>query len=235
MDQNFFFKWVWRFNALALALILLAGAVGFAIPFFSWRVAPAIESAIDPSPPPAKAPKYQWSVRPSREERAEGLLALEIPARYEPGGSFSGGPTPAIAVNYMFVDPATGATRWLFPGHNQVITATDYVTETMLPLPLPGIESPGPALAVVFDVIPGDPASYVFGQAAKYQMYASKPDGTGLTMLLDDLDEAPTFVPLGKDKIFLRALSNGKAFAATFSIVDFKQISRTDLSELMPK
>jgi hypothetical protein len=235
MDQNFFFKWVWRFNALALALILLAGASAFAIPFFSWQVAPAIESAMDPSPQQAKTPKYQWAVQPSREERSEGMLALEIPPRYEPGGSFSSGPSPALAVNYLFVDTATGATRWLFPTHNQVITATDYVIENMSQTPMPGIVPQGPASAIVFDVVPGDPAKYSFGKPAKYQVYATKPDGTGLTKLLDDLDEAPTFVPMGKDKIFLRAQSNGKAFAATFSMVDFKEIARTDLSELMPK
>lgn len=236
MDQNFFFKWIWRFNALALAVILLAGAVGFAIPFFSWRVAPVIEGAIDPSRKPAEPQKYQWSVQPPREERSEGLLALEIPARYEPGGSFSSGPSPAMVVNYLFVETATGATRWLFPSHNQVITATDYVTENMSQqLPIPGMSPSGPAFAVVFDVVPGDPATYTFGKAAKYEVYASKPDGTGLTKLLDDLDEAPTFVPIGKDKIFLRGQSGGKPFAASFSLLDFKQISRTELSELTPK
>jgi hypothetical protein len=233
MDQNFFFKWVWRFNALALALILLAGASAFAIPFFSWRVAPAIESAIDPVPPAAEPSIYQWTIQPPRDERGEGVLALEIPAPYERGGSFSSGPSINKVVNYLFVDTNTGATRWLFPTHKQVITATDYVTETMSPMP--GMPAQGPATAIVFDVVSGDPATFSFGKPAKYQVYASKPDGTGLTKLLEDLDEAPTFVPMGKDKIFLRAQSNGKPFAASYSLVDFKQISRTELSELTPK
>lgn len=236
MDQNFFFKWVWRFNALALALILFAGAAAFAIPFFSWRVAPVIEGAIDPSRQPTEPSLYQWTVQPPREERGEGMLALEIPAPYERGGSsFSSGPSINKVVNYLFVDTSTGTTRWLFPTHNQVITATDYVTETMSQMLMPGASPPGPASAIVFDVVPGDPANYAFGKAARYQLYASKPDGTGLTKLLDDLDDAPTLVPMGKEKIFLRAMSSGKPFAASFSMVDFKQISRTDLSELTPK
>lgn len=235
MDQNFFFKWVWRFNALALALVLLAAAAAVAIPFLSWRVAPAIEAAIDRSPPPPEPPKYQWAIQPSHEERSEGMLALETPARYEPmsGGSFSGVPSIAKVVNYLFVDTTNGATRWLFPTHKQVITATDYVTET--PSPAPGIPTQGRATAIVFDVAPGDPAAFSFGKPAKYQVYASKPDGTGLTKLLDDLDEAATFVPIGKDKIFVRVQSNGKHMAASFSLTDFKLISQTDLSELTPK
>jgi hypothetical protein len=127
MDQNFFFKWVWRFNALALALVLIAAAVAVAIPFLSWRLAPAIEAAMDP-PPPVEAPKYQWTLQALGKGQSEGMLALEIPgAKYEPmpGGSFSGGPSIAKVVNYLFVDTANGATRWLFPTNRQVITATD--------------------------------------------------------------------------------------------------------------
>ncbi|MBL8779951.1 MAG: hypothetical protein JNL06_03315 [Alphaproteobacteria bacterium] len=233
MDQNVFFKWVWRFNALALALVLLAAAAALAIPFLSWRVAPAIEAAIDPTPPTPEPSIYQWTLQPPRDERSEGMLALEIPAPYERGGSFSSGPSINKVVNYLFVDTNTGATRWLFPTHKQVITATDYVTETMSPMP--GVPAQGPASAIVFDVAPGDPAAFSFGKPAKYEVYASKPDGTGLTKLLGDLDEAPIFVPVGKDKILIRAQSNGKQTAASFSLTDFKLISQTDLSALTPK
>jgi len=233
MDQNFFFKWVWRFNALALALVLLAGAV-VAVPLLSWRLAPVIPAVVPPTGEPEKT-QYQWTMQSPREGQTHGMLALEIPApRYTPGGSFSSEAPPyARVVNYLFVDTATGATRWLLPTNNQVITATDYVTETM-PLE-PGYPARGPALAIVFDVAPGDPAAFLLRNSPKYQVYASKPDGTGLTKLLDDLDEAPVFVPLGREQMFFRARANGKPFAATFGLADFKLISRTDLSELTPK
>jgi hypothetical protein len=236
MDQNWFFRWVWRFNALALSVVLIAAAIGLALPFLAWQVSPVVDSVVqtEPASPAAKPPKYRWHLDYPRGDRKVGVLALILaPENAEIlDASSLKPPSPIKTVNYLFVDPQTGATRWLFPTHNQLITSTDYMA-------LQGavgdfaIQPSGTPIAVVYDVIPGDPNAAPIGR--KVDVYASKIDGTNLTKFMGDLDEAPTFVPAGEGVIIANGKANDKDFVATFSLTEFKQLARKDLDALTPK
>lgn len=227
MDQNFFFKWVWRFNGLAFALVLLGLAAMTTSRFRPWDIAPAIESVIDPADPAQDAPKYTWNLTQARVGSSHAMLGLLFPAEdYDPlmRATYQN----ARTVNYLFVDTVTGATRWLFPTHKQVITMGQEIIDR--PGVVPRMES-----AIVYNVVAGDPADYSPYKPATYQLYASKPDGSAMTKLMIDLDEAPTFVTVGTERIFVSAQSKGKPIVASFSLNDFKPLAQTDLSELTPK
>src|SRR4029078_1382919 len=52
--------------------------------------------------------------------------------------------------NYLFVDPTTGTSRWLFPSNNQTITSTDYVYDSGIPVAsIPAVLGSNPARAVL--------------------------------------------------------------------------------------
>lgn len=226
MDQNLFFKWVWRFNALGLALALLALFVVVVVPFPPWRIKPAIESAIEPVLTGKEPPKYVLSLQLSHEGVSDAMLTLEIP----PSGANDDPYTSRMptVVNFLFIDSTTGATRWLFPTHGQVIIPNYEIRTAPGPVPKP-------VLAMFFNVVEGDPRDFDPNKPATYQFYASKPDGTALTKLLGDLDEAPTLVILGTERIVVSARSKGKLSAVSFSLADFKPLAQTDLSALTPK
>src|SRR5262249_7394781 len=133
MDQNLFFRLVWRFNALALAIVLLAAALGLALPFLRWQAAPVVEQVVrqEPAAPSSEKAKYVWRLEFPRPGGKEGLVALVLSQSRDvdvdiigaiassSSGKFG---VPDKIVNYLFVDAATGSTRWLFPNHEQQIT-----------------------------------------------------------------------------------------------------------------
>lgn len=184
MDQNVVFRWIWRFNAIAIAIFLLLIGSSF-LPYFMWRVAPAVESVTGPilEQPTTKQPDLRLFLDFTREGRREMVFALAPEANVSekfssPDESRLGAniADPTRVVNYLFIDPTTGATRWLFPTNDQVITATDYVTKNMSDR-VPQLREAGPALAVVYDVKPLQRV----GAPTKYQVYVSRLDGTNLT------------------------------------------------------
>jgi hypothetical protein len=210
---------------------LVAAAIGLALPFLTWRVAPVVEEVVDPSGGATRhAPKHVLRLQPVRIDQAEAVLALELPPA--PNEYGLKGPPPAKTVNYLFVNPDTGATRWLFPTHQQVIAATDYVTPNTIAR---GYDPPTSerALAVVYDVLPGDPTAKPGKR--KYQVYVSKPNGTDLTRVLENLDEQPEFLALTDDKIFFQAVADGRSFVATVSLAELKLVMQKDITDLAPR
>ena len=120
MAETGFFKWVWRFNAIMIALgaaglvLILLGE--FADDLFRTRPAHGVEVA----PPPEAAPVLLRYGVP--EIGAGGLVILPVLQEDgERGGSFSSSKYGQVAlINYSFL-PANGPQSWLFAGNRQLI------------------------------------------------------------------------------------------------------------------
>jgi hypothetical protein len=240
MDQNFLFRWIWRFNAigLAVALILFGWSVyGYYTMMSTLMPGSTVIIGADGDEAKSDSKALRLFLDYAREGRREMVFALapeqKMPVAY-PDSSKIGYQSKANlsrVANYLFVDPATGATRWLFPTNDQVITATDYVTKDMTNTTAVVFRDPLPAVAVVYDVKPTSASA----TPRKYQVYVSKLDGTGLTKLFDDLDEATTFVPSADNTIFATYNVKGRHMVSTISMADFKVVMTKDLSEYEPK
>ena len=122
MAETGVFKWVWRFNAIVIALgaaglvLILLGE--FADDLFRTRPAHGVEVA----PPPEAAPVLLRYGVP--EIGAGGLMMLPV-VQDDPnrGASFSGSKYGQVAlINYAFL-PANGPQSWLFEGNRQLIVA----------------------------------------------------------------------------------------------------------------
>lgn len=236
MDPNWFFRWIWRLNALALALVLMAAGIGLALPFLSWQIRPVVERAVDATKPAQQqAPKYRLAFDYVRQGRSQIVLTLGHVVEPERGfgsGSFSKDGYDSRVANYLFVDPATGATRWLFPTHGQMIASTDYLTDqTARAAILPG-ESPGVLRAVMYDVVPNAEQPK---DKWTYQVFLSAPDGSTLTKVLDDLDEQAEAVQLDVDSVVIAYKSKGRSMIARFSLVDLKPSMQKDMTGLVPR
>lgn len=66
-------------------------------------------------------------------------------------------------------------------------------------------------------------------------MYATRPDGSEVTNLLDELDEPGKFTPIDADTIVIANKHSGRAYATTVSLTDFKAIAEVDLTKDLPK
>jgi hypothetical protein len=233
MDQNFFFRWLWRFNAVALAIYLIPTLFIF-VPFFMWQVSPSVEQVTGPfSESKPGDPALQLFLDFQREGRREVVFML-APTR-DPGAMIKSddsrlGATTADTTrvaNYLFIDPITGSGRWLFPTNNQVITATEYVTKNLSTMPYIATADSTPPLAVVYDVRAAGSAP---GPNTKYHVFISKLDGTNLTTIFDEVDEVPLFVPAADNTIVTTYKLKGRLMVATVSLIDFKILVNKELS-----
>jgi hypothetical protein len=238
MDQNLFFRWIWRFNALGIAALLLA--VGFAMRGL-------LPLALDVTTPPdrtstietAGQERPKFSLRMYDAIYGTGIIIFSYGDLYESkGGSFSP-PRAASTVNYLFYDARSGTSRWLFTSNKQHITSLNFVwddgsADERSPQPFGGspiLKETRTVGALVID------AWTALGRdgAPSYHVYASRPDGSGLTMLIDGADETTVFTPVDQNTIVIANTRGGRTYATTFSLTNFKKVSETDLTKEVPK
>lgn len=119
MDTGFF-KWVWRFNAVALAgLLIFAGFVAL------WELFPKSRSVanvvnVDPSDETLVETLKIGSVTP-----INGLIRYSVGREQSFDAGYSSGKrTRNNTANYGYLDPATGDIRWLLDGFEALILDT---------------------------------------------------------------------------------------------------------------
>ena len=207
MDNNLFFRWVWRFNALAIAILLCGWAFLLSTIFLPGGRIYGPPRA-DRAPPPPVATELVLQLA---DTLADGQVLFSYGERpYVVGGSSFEPPRGGRVANYLFYDAKSGASRWLLPGNKQIVTSKDIVWSdgtasdglNLRAVPQTGsptsTATPRTIRAIVFDVTPTD--------AAKgFEVYASRNDGTGVTKLISGADEITTFTPTDPDTIVARA------------------------------
>jgi hypothetical protein len=246
MDDNLLFRWIWRFNALGIAgLVILFGASFLPFLLRGYTNQAVIFGGPEPTALDEQSP-LQLNMYGVVDGMGVVLFAYGQSNELPRGGSFSGSHRAANR-NFLFYALKTRSKRWLFPSNGQEITSVDYVREdgtaeqaapTIGPdgLPLPPsrpVQSPQQATvrAVLFDV---RPAAKTDAKVA-YQMYATRPDGSGVTKLLDELDEPGEFTPIDAETIVVANKRGGRTYATTISLADFKTIAEIELTKDLPK
>ena len=124
MDTGFF-KWVWRFNALAIAvgliLVLALAAIGLSKELFRERRAPATVN-VDPED---TSVEEELALSRVRLDRFTGLIHYDLVRKQTyVAGAFGSGPSKSTynnVINQAFMDPINGETRWLLEDSNGLI------------------------------------------------------------------------------------------------------------------
>ncbi|HUR80303.1 MAG TPA: hypothetical protein VM733_06030 [Thermoanaerobaculia bacterium] len=114
------FRWIWRLNALAI----LAGAIAILVLILSevkpWRRdTPVVPAVVVPQPP---SPEVKLRLSDPALIPGTHLLAAEMQSIQEGRGLKEG--DVVRTRNVLFIDPTTGASRWLLPSHQSVLSET---------------------------------------------------------------------------------------------------------------
>lgn len=255
-DNIGFFRWVWRFNALALACVALLAAAG--IGYQAWRSfhhsdydKPAGE--FTPVPRVAEqnatyriedAPYGFGNLVLTAGSSRERLLSLR---RWE-GSPQSYGLADVVApramnvivggmdaVNLLIMDVDTGKSRWMFSGYKRRVMSGEplYATEPSLAVLMGNTEVVAPAavgvvLRVVDDFSEDDPKA---NEKRPVSLYYYR---TGMTKPSKFL--TATLVvstrQIGADKYQVVYERGPAAYAATYSVADFKLLSQEPLPKV---
>ncbi len=190
MDTGFF-KWVWRFNALALAGVIALALVMLVRDatrtFFRDTRAPATVN-IDPVD---ETLEETLEIGDPSFNRQTGLIEFAVlrPQTYDSGGYISSGSgkrTYNNVVNRGFLDPETKETRWLLENTNGLIVWERDIVREKAP-----DNQEGKQVATLFRLVTEDTTNDQRLSASDTgHLYWIKPDGTGLLRILDDASSA---------------------------------------------
>jgi hypothetical protein len=242
MDQNGFFRWVWRLNALLLAvgglfLLVMAIMAFFTRPWYG----PTPEGHFAPVP---KGAEKHSTYRIARLEISVGHEDIFQLGRWDGSPNEYGlqdiivAPRSAVytgpnTVNLLAVDDVSGASHWLFRGYDREIVRQETVTKRD--------EEPGPPTVAA----PGTPAPYGNHSIAlvihtidadtdkdgeltgkdRQSLYIYRP-GMGFAVKLLDADLVLSTAQ-ADDAHYLVVYERGRdAIAATYSLPDFKLVSQ---------
>lgn len=229
MGENWFFRWIWRFNSLGIAALLIFAGFGIANMLFGPSFM-TITGPIDQGSGDDHRAGNEADLQLRMADTVEGtdVILFSLGGNFVGGSSFS---RRGFVANYLFYNAKDGSSRWLISGNKQEITEVDRVlddgtaavVQPALPA-LPGLAGTRKVRALVFDVR----AASAKG-AAGYDLYICRPDGSEVTKLIDGAEEVSTFTPVGTDAIVIANRRGGRTYATSFSLVDFKQVLETDL------
>ncbi len=245
-DENRFFRFVWRFNALALAVVVLF-ALGIA-GYDAWRRY-HYHDADNPvggfTPVPKIAEKdatYRLDTYSGFSlmvgEKKERLLSLKRwegpPESYGLAMSMTvqmdspAGMVGLGAVNLLVIDGATGKSHWMFSGYKRLILSAVLLYEDEQPALAFQNRDATPAAGAILRIIDKDTnGDGKLTPDDRLSLYVYLPGSQPVEFL--SADTIVSMDHIGKDK-FLIVYENGKsAFAATYDSTIFKLISREQL------
>jgi hypothetical protein len=228
MDQNWFFRTVWRFNAILLALggILIVAGISWTM-FSTGRWEPTPHGEFAPVPKDAEKDSTYRLETTSVALKGENVFSLH---KWNGSPQTYGLSMPMVArsrvsyfsalngVNLLAVDSSTGVGHWLFHGYQRAVLSDQGLTRDA---EVNSAEVP-PALILVIQTIDADTnKDGELTEKDTQSLYVYRA-GTQFAEKFLDADYIISREQTSADS-FLVVYERGKsAVAATYSIPDFK-------------
>ncbi len=228
MENNKFFKFVWRFNGIAMMLAIIIAILmmcGSALEGLWRKKEPAITNV-------AKDPDGQEKWRLGRAQKIrERILLIPLVSEREYvkvgvasmksglhsySDSYSGR-------NLLFVDGETNQSKWLFPANKQMITNYKLLPEDE--------EYRNKNVnCIAYEVVTEDTNDDKKLTSEDLTSIAlSNFDGSNYKVVIDKVENLIGISQIGKDRISLIYQKNKVGYSATYSIPTFTLITQKEL------
>jgi hypothetical protein len=226
-DNNRFFQFVWRLNALAIAgVAVVAGLLGLygLISIFDWETRDREVTdllAVEPDV------SRQDEVRLGYPTTVPGTQYVRIPLFREQKRdlSYYSKSSGDNTVNELYVDSSTGKSRWLFAGTDRLILNQ---LQTMQQL-----KSAQPiATSILYSLVDKDTNNdkRLSPQDFTSIGYASL-DGTVYTPLLDNIAKLYAVEQVADDKVMVIYFRNGESRLITYALPNYAIL----VDQVLPK
>jgi hypothetical protein len=233
MEMNRFFRYLWNFNAVVVAvsgLLVIAVLTYVVLELYDDLLRPWGTTAVVRDKP-GQATGEELSF--GGVSTAKGWHTLRIPLQSRRAGPVYGsGKSAPSTRNFLFHDLNTGGSRWLFPTHDQVIADHRPLTVAK------GGESEDFVLALYYEIVKDDTngdgrlGTGHLGAGDRIVIALTLPDGQGYKEVVGDADRVIGTQAISDDVLIVMYQSAQSAYAAKLSLPGFELLSTTELAVL---
>ncbi|BDX07519.1 hypothetical protein [Planctobacterium marinum] len=227
MEENNFFKLVWRFNGL---LIAVAGMLAIALLLFAaYQIFKDVtrdhntHNIVNIE----KSAEVEESWRLGHVTHLSGHKALMIPLHSDQNfdrGYFS--KSSNSTRNYLFINTETNSNEWLFDHTNYLIESTEQ-------LRMGDYNSKDPVLAILYSLVKLDSNSDNRLTPGDLTTVAiSRPDGSGYKEILTDVAQVLGSTLLSENELFIIYQMNGKSLSSTLKLNSFELANTKELPKV---
>lgn len=228
MENNKFFKFVWRFNGIAImatiivAIIMMAGSILGGL----WKKNEPVIANIAKDPDGQEKWKlgYAQKIRDrvvliplvsEREYVKAGVPSMKS-ALHSYGDSYSGR-------NLLFIDGESNHAKWLFQTNNQLITSRKF-------LPKDDDYKNKDVNFIVYEVVTEDTnGDKKLTDDDMASIAVSSFDGNHYNVIAPKVDRLIDVSQIGTDRILVIYQKNNIGYSATYSIAGFSLIDQKEL------
>jgi len=226
-----YFQYLWRFNAIVMAVIGLAVVVAFVANLLSSLWSPPRSGPAGSFTPVSKGGQHGYSYGLARDAiRLSGTREVVFVLKRwkgdpdEYGASSSG----AQDVNLLVVDDGNATSHWLFRGTDRTILSRDEVHA----LDVANFNAFSPVVALVLTVLDADTnKDGRIDRKDRESLYFYRV-GSASAVEFFTADHVLAAEQVGTDRYLVIYENGNKAAAALFSMIDFKPLSQRPLPDV---
>lgn len=202
-DENRFFKTLWRFNALAIAVAASIGSMAALLALYETISEITRNRYVTQSIRTDPAPIIKDVLRLGNPERVIGTEFMVFPAMRDQtsqGALYYKKDSSGNEINRYFVNLTTGAGNWLFNGNQNLILSSQWL---LAGDPKNNSDGKIPTSAGVYVIIEKDSNNdEVLNTADRSTVAISNFDGTSYAVLLSDVEDVQTIQQIS-DKMLI--------------------------------
>ncbi|MGJ4950125.1 hypothetical protein [Bradyrhizobium sp. HKCCYLS20291] len=230
-----FFRYVWRFNALAIAIgalvFLVIGCYAMLRIFKEETRDRRVTNVVNVS----EQDKISEDLVLGRPSIIDGTSYVQIPLYRSQsfGGSLYYDKTSDTnVVNYLFLDPSVSQPRWLFPTGGQLIVSSQFLFRQMRSVP----EQPRQAVGIIYAVVEKD--SNGDGRLTSkdaVSVAVSDVQGGGFRKLLDGVGRLDAVQQIADDKVMLLYQKDQETIVEVYGLPSMERLSQSSIPKIRLK
>lgn len=241
MDDNKYFKLIWRFNSIVIMLAGLATIGGMLIGgimiIFELTRQDRYQTAVDVDHGEFEEEEFEFGYMYSMEQNPYVMIPLNSSDGYE--GSYSSGKSYS-AHNYLFINSETNEKRWLFESNQYLIADFDLLNsgrnetfeesyETVDTYETTELKTHGILYRVIKKDTDGD---NLLTENDLITLGLSLPTGENYKEVLGDIDDIIGHKFTGKNSLLVIYQKEETAYAAYIRMSDFSVVSEAQLQKI---
>ncbi len=217
------FRWLWRLNAVIIALagtlaavVLLFAAYHILNDLTRTRHASGMVN-VEGEDSVAET----WTYGTLRRIRGTDVAVLDLQSQQSYSLNFGSGKVAEATRNLLFIDTQTGSRRWLLGNNESLITQFEF-----LPRDYDADSEAQPVALIVYNIVAADTdGDGRLDHGDKQTLMVSRPDGSGNTELFRNVDAIDGYVLRRPDVLLVAYEVGGRVHLATVRIADFTVVA----------